>query len=200
MQEITGNLFELEADAICILTNGYVNTDGANTMGKGCAGDAKARWPGIQLVMGTRIKRHGNHVFLLTDKSEIGEWTIHTPGGWKNHTCNSAVISFPTKPDFCRTGELLPYYRSNINRHWKGDRVILQERPEDLIWPGWMANSDLRLIEQSAEELLGLTQAFEFESILIPRPGCGAGGLNWDDVRPVLNDTLDDRFYAVTFG
>ncbi len=47
MHEITGDLFESEkADAICILTNGFINAQGANTMGKGCALGAKQRWPG----------------------------------------------------------------------------------------------------------------------------------------------------------
>lgn len=162
MKEIAGSLFELEADAIVILTNGFVNSSGANTMGKGCAGEAKYRYPGIQLVVGERVQQYGNHVFLLTDQIEMGEWVLHTPGSWKNHILSHALISFPTK------------------EHWRNPSI-------------------LKLIEQSAEELLGLTQAFQFESVLIPRPGCGAGQLNWDEVRPMLDGILDDRFCAVTF-
>lgn len=36
--------------------------------------------------------------------------------------------------------------------------------------------------------------------ILLPRPGCGNGSLNWErDVRPVLAPVLDDRFSVITF-
>lgn len=162
MRECTGSLFDLEADAICITTNGFINAQGANTMGKGCAGEAKNRFPGIQMVVGERVRDYGNHVFLLTDRIEHGEWVLQTPGPWKNHILPHALISFPTK------------------EHWRNPSI-------------------LKLIEQSAEELLGLAHAFEFENILLPRPGCGAGQLSWDEVRPMLHGILDDRFCAVTF-
>ena len=163
MREMTGSLFELSCDALCITTNGFVNAAGANTMGKGCAGEAKYRYPGIQLVVGDQVKQYGNHVFLLTEPDELVKWVLPTPSGWKNHILPHALVSFPTK------------------EHWRNPSI-------------------LQLIEQSAEELLGLTQAFGFESVLLPRPGCGAGQLNWGDVRPVLDGILDDRFTAVTFG
>jgi len=63
----------------------------------------------------------------------------------------------------------------------------------------WKDPSILKLIEQSAEQLLGLTQAFNLTNVLLPRPGCGAGQLSWDVVRPMLHGILDDRFTAVTF-
>jgi len=163
MKEMTGSLFDLSADAICITTNGFVNTQGANTMGKGCAGEAKNRYPGIQMVVGGRVQKHGNHVFMLSDQIELGEWVLHTPDVWENHITPHALISFPTK------------------EHWREPSI-------------------LKLIERSAEELLGLAAAFNFTNVLIPRPGCGAGQLSWDDVCPVLNGILDDRFVAVTFG
>lgn len=163
MRECTGNLFDLAADAYCITTNGFVTTQGANPMGRGCAAEAKARWPGIQMVLGHQIQNFGNHVFMLTDRNEAGEWVLHTPGAWTDHICPGAIISFPTK------------------EHWKDP-------------------SPIKLIERSAEELVGLAHAFALETILIPRPGCGMGGLDWDEVRPMLHGILDDRFCAVTWG
>lgn len=58
----------------------------------------------------------------------------------------------------------------------------------------WQEPADLQLIAQSAKELkskLGSSKAY------MPRPGCGNGGLSWDEVRPILVDLLDDRFTVV---
>lgn len=64
----------------------------------------------------------------------------------------------------------------------------------------WRKPSFLKLIERSAYELATLMGWNAYERIVLPRPGCGAGGLDWDDVRPVLDEYLDDRFSVITFG
>ena len=160
MHEITGDLFESEkADAICILTNGFVNAQGANTMGKGCAGEAKHRWPGIQLVAGAAIGHSGNNTHLLTTNAR----SLHPGEGWKAHTLPYHLLTFPTK------------------HHWKDP-------------------SDPELIERSAYQLVELATLWRWNSVVLPRPGCGAGGLNWEDeVRPLIAQILDERFWVITF-
>jgi O-acetyl-ADP-ribose deacetylase (regulator of RNase III) len=167
MHEITGNLFESEmADAICILTNGFVNTQGANTMGKGCALEAKQRWPGIQMSVGDAIRHGGNDTRVLTVLgSEEWDGFICLPPrlGWPALTVPYHILMFPTK------------------NHWSEP-------------------SDLGLIQKSCVQLMELTDQRGWQSVVLPRPGCGAGGLSWEnEVRPLISAILDDRIYVITF-
>lgn len=64
----------------------------------------------------------------------------------------------------------------------------------------WQDPANVDLIRQSAIELVDFHDSGRIEgTVLIPRPGCGNGALNWTDVRPVLADILDDRFTIITF-
>lgn len=57
---------------------------------------------------------------------------------------------------------------------------------------------DRGLIRRSAEELRQLADQKGWQLIVVPRPGCGGGGLAWKDVRPLLEDLFDERFIVVT--
>ena len=49
-------------------------------------------------------------------------------------------------------------------------------------------------------ELIDLVIEHGFDTVVLPRPGCGNGGLRWQDVRPLLGLSLDDRFIVVDNG
>lgn len=56
----------------------------------------------------------------------------------------------------------------------------------------------LELIERSCKELVDLVDKFEFDQICLPKPGCGAGKLNWKtQVKPICEKYFDDRFFIV---
>ena len=59
----------------------------------------------------------------------------------------------------------------------------------------WFENADIELIVKSAlnvSKRVGLNA-----KVLLPRPGCGNGNLNWNVVKKHLEDILDERFFIV---
>lgn len=61
----------------------------------------------------------------------------------------------------------------------------------------WMQEADPVLISQSVHELIALADRLSWQRVVLPRPGCGNGGLTWDQVGPLCYP-LDDRFTVVT--
>lgn len=58
----------------------------------------------------------------------------------------------------------------------------------------WQA-ADINLILRSALQLLEIEPRLNGGRILMPRPGCGNGRLDWAEVEPMLSHYLiDDRF------
>jgi len=62
--------------------------------------------------------------------------------------------------------------------------------------------SDLALIETSIKQLIELADANpQWKRIILTRPGCQHGRLNWlTEVRPLLEECLDNRFYIISRG
>jgi hypothetical protein len=73
----------------------------------------------------------------------------------------------------------------------------------------WWEKADPELIVRSAQEMVvladreqhlhGFASHTEWANIYMGRPGCGNGKLRWEDVKPLLDPILDDRFIAVTY-
>ena len=172
MQLIYGDLFDQkDADAICITTNGFVKSDGSCVMGRGCAKKATQLFPGIEYKLGKAIRDKGNNIHIIN--------------------YNPVVLSFPVKSAginraYIEAEDLVPHMRS---RFQFAHQFV----------PGWALRADMDIIKRSLAALVEGTNYYEWQKVVLPRPGCGAGDLKWDDVRPVLADYLDDRFYVITF-
>lgn len=64
----------------------------------------------------------------------------------------------------------------------------------------WRAPSNIDLITRSALQLRALIIPLNLRHILMPRVGCGLGGLDWNEVKPVLHKIFgefSDRFTIV---
>jgi hypothetical protein len=66
---------------------------------------------------------------------------------------------------------------------------------EETAW----SQPDLRLIARSAKELRDLTDRSGWLQVVVPRPGCGGGGLSWKDVQQLLQPCFDDRFIVINY-
>ena len=156
LTEIIGDLWDQEADIICITTNGFVKNNGQAVMGKGCAKEAVERIGGIKSMLGTLIKKHGNCVSPIINMDYIDD---------EGNSHSRVLCSFPVKNN-------------------------------------WWEDADLNIIARSARQLLVVVDAYQLENVVVPRPGCGAGNLKWEDVRPVLEEVWggDSRIKVIDFG
>ena len=171
MKELRGNLHDLACDVVCITTNGFVSKNGKAVMGRGCAKEIKEREPGIDLILGTKIRELGPGVLPLKTLAD-----------------GKTILSFPVKP------ASVIYDGDNIVAHAKNKYQIGDEVP------GYFAKADLAIIEESARALRRMADSMpEWTNIILPRPGCGAGELEWTTVKPILQKYFDHRFSVVTF-
>lgn len=58
----------------------------------------------------------------------------------------------------------------------------------------WRDPSVPELIVKSAQIAVNIADNHNLTAIALSRPGCGCGGLSWDDVHPLIAPILDDRF------
>jgi len=61
----------------------------------------------------------------------------------------------------------------------------------------WWERADLELIKLSAASLETIAIPEDYNTFFLPRPGCGNGGLLWENVRPLL-EFLPDNVLVVS--
>ncbi len=54
----------------------------------------------------------------------------------------------------------------------------------------WKSKSRLEDIQAGLADLITIVQRYQIRSIAIPPLGCGLGGLNWEDVKPLITQTF----------
>lgn len=94
-------------------------------------------------------------------------------------------------------GRLIQKYGNHV--YYLGHRLISFPTKNH-----WMEEkSDLNLIKRSATELVALLRgdvpikSKSNRRILLTRPGCGNGNLEWSEVRPVIQAILSDNEFII---
>ena len=165
-----GNLLQKKADAYCITTNGFVKKNGEAVMGKGIAKTIKNKFPDFPESLGEAITKYGNIVHVFLGFTK------------------QPLVTLPVKG----TSEIVLKDRSNVVRHCPIDA--------GKVCPGFWLKANLQIIKSSLIELVREADINGWETINMPRMGCGAGELDWiTQVKPLMQEFLDDRFNVYTF-
>ena len=80
-----------------------------------------------------------------------------------------------------------------------GGRVMIDYNHRLVLFPvkhRWHQKADVKLIEESLTEMV-FTLNRETDCVFLPLVGCGFGELSEEEVRPLLDTYLDDRFTLV---
>ena len=99
MIEIKGNIWNTSCSVICIPTNGFLKKNDEIVMGRGVALQAKQKYNALPLILGNRIKEHGNTPFYLKCS------TLHD------------LCSFPTKHNWWEKADIELIKKSVILAH-----------------------------------------------------------------------------------
>ena len=103
-----------------------------------------------------------------------------------------AALRFPDLPKFLV--QRVESRGNNVHLFSIGGKMIVSFP----VKRDWWEMAEIRLIAQSALQLVDLTDRQGWRDVVMPRPGCGNGRLSWWDVQPILEDVLDERFTLVT--
>lgn len=169
MLEVVGNMLEMDCDALCVTTNGFVKANGECVMGKGIALSIKKMFPDVPRKLGTLIKRNGNKVQVILEPC--------------NDTNGIALVALPSKP---------------VSGICNGNNTVWPY-PVGAFVPGFHMQSDINIIVKSIDTLVSLADRYEWKVVILPRIGCGNGGLDWNQVKPIIEPMLDNRFVVCTF-
>ena len=158
---------------MCITTNGFVKKSGQAVMGRGIAKQIKDKIPKIDLQLGNLIFIDGNRVNIIRKYAD------------------TTLVAFPVKPDkiYIDNPDKVNFAVKHMKNKFKMYDTI----------PGWACVADIEIIYESTKRLVSLANINKWHTVYLPKPGCGAGELDWEDVEPIMSELLDDRFYICDF-
>lgn len=135
----------------------------------------------------------------LWDYHDQGEWVAITTNGsvYDGRNIMGAGCALETAERFDYIPKRLAtmlLYHGNLPVTFATERIITFPTKYNV-----SNSSDLNLIKRSCIFFMKEINILGLERIYLPRPGCGYGGLKWDDVKPVISELLDDRVHVITW-
>jgi len=98
--------------------------------------------------------------------------------------------------------EKIPYLAVELGKKIKeiGNYCFYFDKFKIITFPvkhQWWEKADLKLIKNSCLDMMILINDKKIKKIAMPKVGCGKGRLFWKEVKPILEEYLDDRFTIV---
>lgn len=137
-------------------------------------------------------------------------WDYHADGAWacvltngeinaRGHAIMGRGIALQAKERFPLLPDVL-----GVKLREQGNAVYWFPEWRLITFPTkhrWRERSDIQLIADSVLQLGslihgGMVAGVRFDPVILPRPGCGNGGLEWRDVQPFCAQ-LDDRVHII---
>lgn len=115
-----------------------------------------------------------------------------------------AATLYPDMPTYL--GNMIKLGGNNV--HLLKQEYLLYDGAPHLLWEivsfpvkdHWQEKASYTLINKSVLELVAMANKRKWQHVVLPRPGCGAGGLYWANVRSLIKAKLDDRFTVIDYA
>lgn len=134
------------------------------------------------------IYKRGN---LLADSAEALVNAVNTVGVMGAGIARQFKKEFPTMfteyEQACQRGEVILGKMHVVVVDVAGKQKYIVNFPT---LAHWSDQSELRHIEAGLQDLVRVVEEKKIESIAIPPLGCGVGGLDWGDVRQLIEDAF----------
>lgn len=100
---------------------------------------------------------------------------------------------YPELPKFL--GRNIKQIGVNIPILWKGTQPNILSLPTK---HHWMEMSNIDLITNSLQMIKSMADNYKWVKVVLPRPGCSNGGLDWSYVKVEIQPILDNRFFVIS--
>lgn len=134
-------------------------------------------------------------------------WDFHSTGFWICITTNGVintrgelVMGRGTALEAKRRHPELPKLLGD-NVKTFGNEVNVVDRFKIISFPtkyDWRNPSDPDLILKSAMQLQKTVDYLRLKTVVLPRPGTENGGLDWEDVKPIIAYHCDDHVLVIS--
>jgi hypothetical protein len=130
------------------------------------------------------------------DRHDAGSWIVVTTNGFVKRD-GSCVMGRGVARQARNRFPRLPF-ELGVRIEERGNVVFSFPQYRIYTLPvkhNWWERADLDLIVSGCHRLVEIAPVNQV--LYLVRPGCGNGGLSWEDVRPAIEPVLDNRFVVI---